>query len=170
MPVTGTSLALTVTEQVADLPPALAEMFAKPTLTAVTVPLSTVATDVFELDQATVLSVAFEGVTVAVRLEVPPTVSDSVVWFSVTPVTATTCGLGSGFGSGFSLGVQPTANDTTRDSALNAAPNLVFETNIFIVIQLYAHIKIAIFSQDVSGTRQRGGRKAGIGTFLKDFE
>ena len=98
-------------------------MFARPTPTAVTVPLLTVATEAFELAQVTVLSVAFEGFTVAVRLAVPSTASVSVVWFSVTSVTATTCGFGSGFGSGSSLGVQPTANDTIRESALRTASN-----------------------------------------------
>ena len=65
-------MGVTVTWQVAVLPFEAAVIVADPTPTAVTVPLSTVATEGFELDQVTVLSVAFEGLTVAVRLAVPP--------------------------------------------------------------------------------------------------
>ena len=59
--VSGTTFLLTVTWQVADLPPAVAVMVAVPSATAETVPFDTVATEVFELDQVTVLLVAFEG-------------------------------------------------------------------------------------------------------------
>ena len=70
-PVTGT---VTVTVQVAVLSPTLAVMVAVPLPTAVTLPLaSTVATEVLELDQVTLLSVAFSGSTVATSVEVPPT-------------------------------------------------------------------------------------------------
>ena len=79
MPVTATSLDVTVTRQVADLPPALAMIVAVPSATALTVPLLTVATDDFELDQVTVLFVALSGLTFAVKLAELPMVSDSVV-------------------------------------------------------------------------------------------
>lgn len=70
-PVTGI---VTVTEHVTVLSPALAVMVAVPLPTAVTLPLaSTVATEVLELDQVTLLSVAFSGSTVATSVEVPPT-------------------------------------------------------------------------------------------------
>jgi hypothetical protein len=38
-----------------------------------------------------------------------------------------------------------------------------------MAIQLSAHIKIAIFCQDVSRAGQTGGGKAEKGTYLKDF-
>ena len=115
MPVTATVPFLTVTEQVADLPPAEAVIVAEPSATAVTFPPLTVATDVFELDQVTVLSVAFEGATVAVNVTVPPISSVTELWLRVTPVTATVVlpppppppGVGL---KGSSLGVQPKKN------------------------------------------------------------
>ena len=70
----GISAVCTVTVQVAVLSPTLAVMVAVPLPTAVTLPLaSTVATEVLELDQVTLLSVAFSGSTVATSVEVPPT-------------------------------------------------------------------------------------------------
>ena len=63
-------------------------MVAVPTLTAVTKPVAfTVATDAFEVDQATVLLVAFAGATVAVNCCVPPTNIEVVEGVTVTPVT-----------------------------------------------------------------------------------
>ena len=120
MPVTGTSLALTVTEQVADLLPALAVIVAEPTATAVTVPFFTVATDSFELDQVTVLSVASAGLTVAARLAVPPTVRVKDVWSRETPETSILAGLG---GIGSSLGPQPAMLKTARERAQKAPQN-----------------------------------------------
>ena len=69
-PVTGTVGALTVTEQVAVLPPSVVVtvMVVVPALFAVTMPdEETVATDVLLEDHVTLLSVALEGVTVAVK-------------------------------------------------------------------------------------------------------
>ena len=120
MPVTGTSLALTVTEQVADLLPALAVIVAEPTATAVTVPFFTVATDSFELDQVTVLSVASAGLTVAARLAVPPTVRVKEVWSRETPETSILEGLA---GTGSSLEPQPAKLKTARERAQRVAPN-----------------------------------------------
>lgn len=81
-PVTGT---VTVTAQVADLLPAVAVIVAEPPATAVTLPFaSTVATASLLLFQVTVLSVALEGDTVAVRVSVAPFVKDSVCLFKVT--------------------------------------------------------------------------------------
>ena len=63
---------------------------AVPAAFAVTTPEEeTVATDVLLEDQVTDLSVAFEGVTVAVRVCVSPTVIESDVLLRLTPVTAT---------------------------------------------------------------------------------
>ena len=59
---------MTVTEQVTLLLPAVAVIVAVPAFIALTVPPSTVATEVSELDQVTVLSVAFSGSTVAVKV------------------------------------------------------------------------------------------------------
>ena len=59
--VTATTFLLTVTEQVADLPPAVAVIVAVPSATAVTVPLLTVATDWLDVDQLTALFVALDG-------------------------------------------------------------------------------------------------------------
>ena len=93
--VAGTTFLLTVTEQVADLPPAVAVIVAVPSPTAVTVPLLTVATDWLDVDQLTDLLVALDGWTVAVRFDVPPTSRATVVGLSETPVTAIS---GSSFG------------------------------------------------------------------------
>jgi hypothetical protein len=103
--VIGITFLLTVTWQVADLPPAVAVIVDVPSATAVTVPPWTVATELFELDQVTVLSVAFAGLTVAVREPVAPTFRAMVCWFKVTPDTGTFAGVGS---IGSSFGPQAT--------------------------------------------------------------
>ena len=85
-----TAIGFTVTEQVAVFFPSsvVAVMTTVPTFTADTFPFeSTVATLELELDQVTFLLVAFEGVTVAVNLSVPPINRDSDVLFNDTPVT-----------------------------------------------------------------------------------
>ena len=84
-----------MTSQVAVLPLAVAVIVAVPTAIALTVPLSTVATEELELDQVTVLSVALWGPTVAVRVVVPPLAMERVVWLKETEVTST---IGSSFG------------------------------------------------------------------------
>ena len=90
---TATVFAVTVTEQVADFPPAFAVIVAVPAFTAVTLPLeSTVATDVFDELQLTALSVALSGVTVAFRLADSPSVSESSVLSSDTLSTAIVVG------------------------------------------------------------------------------
>ena len=88
--VTAITFLLTDTEQVADFSPALAVMVAVPSLTAVTLPLSTVATAESELLQVTVLSVASSGVTVATSVSESPSVKVKVVLLREIPVTATT--------------------------------------------------------------------------------
>ena len=67
----------TVTVHLADLSPAFAVIVAVPALTAFTLPFVTVATEVFDEVQVTVLSVAFSGMTVAVRTASSPSVSSS---------------------------------------------------------------------------------------------
>ena len=87
-----TSLFLTVTVHFAVFPPSfvLTVIVAVPADLAVTTPEpDTVATDVLLDDQETFLLVAFEGVTVAVRVCVSPTVMDRDVLFRETPVTGT---------------------------------------------------------------------------------
>ena len=71
-PVTATVAALTVTLQLASLPPsAFTVMVASPGATAVTFPFwSTVATAVLLLSHVTLLFVAVEGSIVAVRVSV----------------------------------------------------------------------------------------------------
>ena len=70
MPSTGT---VTTTRQSSDLPPASAVIVALPPPVAVTLPeASTLATLPSELDHVTVLSVASEGSTVAVRVSECP--------------------------------------------------------------------------------------------------
>ena len=65
---------------------------AEPAAFAVTTPeVDTVAIDVLLEDQVTDLSVALEGVTVAVSVCVSPTVIERDVLFRLTPVTATVC-------------------------------------------------------------------------------
>ena len=75
---------VTVTAHSAVLPPHFAVMVALPALTAVTLPLSTLATDASDEVQATFLSVASSGFTVAVSCAVSPTANDRVVLSRVT--------------------------------------------------------------------------------------
>ena len=87
-PVTGT---VTVTSHVAVWLPSsvVTAIVALPADTAVTVPFSTVATDVlFEL-HLTFWFVASEGRTVAVKVAVAPLTKDNSVCESVTPVADT---------------------------------------------------------------------------------
>jgi hypothetical protein len=89
-PVTGTT---TVTAQVAVNPPSLVVtvIVADPAATAVTSPDAlTVAIEVAELDQTTVLFVAFDGATVATRVLVAPTARLRLLALRVTPVTGVT--------------------------------------------------------------------------------
>ena len=87
-----TSVGSTVTSQVADLSPALAVIVAEPTFTAVTTPSLTVAMLASDVDHVTVLSVASDGETVAVRVTVSPTFSAAVVLLRDTEVTETWAG------------------------------------------------------------------------------
>ena len=81
-------LALTVTEQVACLPPQEAVIVAFPARCAVTTPLlSTVATYWLDVLQVTFLSEASEGRTVALRVAVSSSVRVSVFWERVTEET-----------------------------------------------------------------------------------
>ena len=87
--VTGMTISLTVTVQVASLSPALAMIVACPAPTACTVPISvTVATLSSELLQVTVGSVASSGFTVAPNVKYSPTVIGSSFTLTVTSVTA----------------------------------------------------------------------------------
>ena len=81
--------AVTVTVQVALLPPAVAVRTAVPTPFAVTTPCETVATLPSEVSHVTVLSVAFEGVTVTTSVPVAPTGRERVLLSIDTPVTST---------------------------------------------------------------------------------
>ena len=80
----------TVTLQVAVLSPAFAVMVAVPSLTAVILPPSTVATAVSDDDHVTVLSVASSGLTVAVIVSESPSVRVSSVLESETELTSMT--------------------------------------------------------------------------------
>ena len=91
-PVTDTVAAFTVTAHVAVLAPSfvLTVIVAEPAAFAVTTPEEdTVATEVLLEDQVTDLSVAFDGVTVAVKVSVSPTVMERELLFRLTPVTDT---------------------------------------------------------------------------------
>ena len=84
------TFAFTVTAQVAVLLPSVVftVIVALPADLAVTTPeLETVAIEVLFDDQVTDLSVAFDGVTVAVSVCVSPSVIVSVVLSRLTPVT-----------------------------------------------------------------------------------
>ena len=72
---------VTVTWQVAVLLPSavVTVMVAVPAFTAVTLPLSTVATEVSEDFHVTALLVAFAGATVAVKVVVLPSSKDTAV-------------------------------------------------------------------------------------------
>ena len=94
-PVTLIVLEVTVTEQVAVLEPStvVTVIVAEPAFTAVTLPLlSTEAVEASEDFQLTVLLVALEGATVAVRVSEPPSTRLRLVLLRVTPVTATVVG------------------------------------------------------------------------------
>ena len=96
-PVTATILeALTVTAQVAVLPPSLVVtvILAVPAATAVTLPSSTVATLELSDIHLTLLSAASVGITVAVRVNSSPILIALVVSLSVTPVTFFTAFVG----------------------------------------------------------------------------
>ena len=85
-----------MTVHVAFLPPSfvVTVMVAVPAALAVTTPEDdTVATDVLLDDQVTDLSVALEGVTVAVSVSVSPTVMERDDLFRLTPVTEIVCAL-----------------------------------------------------------------------------
>ena len=86
----GASL-VTVTSQVTVKPPSsvFAVIVAVPSATAVTTPLSTVATASSELLQDTDVTAAVPGVTVAVSVPVVPIFNANVVGLTVTPVTDT---------------------------------------------------------------------------------
>ena len=79
----------TVNTQVAFLPPSavVTVMVAVPAFFAVTMPFETVATVVLEDDQVTFWFVALDGLTVAVKVSVLPTMRVAVDLLSVTPVT-----------------------------------------------------------------------------------
>ena len=94
-----TSIGLTVTEHSALTLPICAVIVALPTATAVTLPLETVATLVFDEDQVMVLFVAFSGVIVAVRLTDSPAERVTDVWLSVMAVTLISVGSKSDSGS-----------------------------------------------------------------------
>ena len=92
IPVTATVFAWTVTEHVAFFPPSVVVtvIVAEPAVFAVTTPdVETVATEVLLEDQVTVLSVAFDGVTVAIRVWKLPSTNVKLVLSRLNPVTAT---------------------------------------------------------------------------------
>jgi hypothetical protein len=103
-PVTETGVDVTVTAQVAVLPPSwvVAVMLASPAATPMTVPLLTCATAVLLLFHVTFLLVALLGAMMAVRLSVPPMAMLVEVLFRDTPVTAMDVG-----GVSWSLGKKP---------------------------------------------------------------
>ena len=80
---------VTVTAHSAVLSPHLAVMATFPALTAVTIPLSTFATDSSEEVQDTFLSVASSGLTVAISCAVSPTANESDVLSRVTEPVGT---------------------------------------------------------------------------------
>ena len=95
---TGTGLSATVTTTEAVLPPAVAVIVAVPAFTAVTLPSDTLATELFELVQEIVLSVALDGFTVAVSCTLAPDFRLSFPSFTPSPEidtdsTGTGCGV-----------------------------------------------------------------------------
>ena len=86
--------AVTATEHVSRLPWQSAMMKQSPTALAVTLPLTTVATDELVEDQTIVLSVTLSGYTVAVRVICSPGSIEALCWLNntfsgLTAVTAT---------------------------------------------------------------------------------
>ena len=92
--VTATNGFSTVTEQVADFPPAWAVMVALPAWTALRRPPLTVTTPSSDDFQVTVLSVALPGLTVAVSVCVSPSLSVRDVAFKLTETTGIVSGSG----------------------------------------------------------------------------
>jgi hypothetical protein len=82
---------VTLTEQVAVLLPSkvVTVIVALPAETALTVPPDTLATALLLLLHDTFLLVALEGETVALRVSLPPTVSERLDLLRLTPVTVT---------------------------------------------------------------------------------
>ena len=95
---TGTGLSATVTTTEAVLLPAVAVIVAVPAFTAVTLPSDTLATELFELVQETVLSVALDGFTVAASCTLAPAFRLSLLLLTPEPEietedTGTGCGV-----------------------------------------------------------------------------
>ena len=90
-------------------------MVAFPALRAFTVPAVTEATSALLLLHVTVLSEALEGLTVATRERVSPTLKSAELLSNETPVTATVEGVGVGGLSGFCLSheIKTTNNRAT---------------------------------------------------------
>ena len=128
--VTSITSSATVTVQVARWLPTVAVIVVVPLAFALTKPLEeTVATVVLELAHRTVLSVAFAGITVTVRISSSPTFMLSVLLDKVTPVTLMT-------GSSFSPSVpQATSSSTIK----RISENLV---NSFFILSLFWCYKI----------------------------
>lgn len=80
-------------------------MTAVPGPTAVTVPPLTRATPEFEVDQVTVLLVALSGLTVALRVDIPPVSRIKLLLDRLIPVTLICDGVGAGVAAGVGAGV-----------------------------------------------------------------
>ena len=78
----------TVTSHVAVLSPAFAVIVVLPTLIALTTPFSTVATDGFDDNQTTLLSVASDGLTVALRVMLWPALNETASLSNVKDSTS----------------------------------------------------------------------------------
>ena len=117
MDVTATILAETLTLQVADFPPALAVIVAAPSLTAVTVPEFTLATEALDDAHVTPSYSASLGRTVATRLKVSPSTISTVAVFNDTDDTST-C---------ISFSVQPIISaDKKHNTVLSFANIFIF--------------------------------------------
>ena len=122
MPETGMTFASTVTSHFAVFPPSevVTVMVADPAFTAVTFPPSTVATPVLEDDHETAWLVAFEGVTEAAMVSLPPSVRVKEVLLRETPVTATVVGPGGVGVISCSLSPQATTNSDVTAASMEA--------------------------------------------------
>ena len=83
-----TGVASTLIAQVAVLSPDFAVMVALPTLIAFTTPFSTVATDGLDEVHVTLLSVASDGLTVAINVMDSPALNDALVLSKVIDSTS----------------------------------------------------------------------------------
>jgi hypothetical protein len=146
-PLTGTSVALTLTAQAAVLPPSsvVTVIVAVPAATALTTPSVTVAIEGALVSQVTLLFVALAGVKMATRVWLPPTARLIEVLLKETEAT----GISVGLTLTAQVAVLPPLSVVTVMVALPAATAL---TTPFVTVAiegaLLLHVTLVFFAVD----------------------